>query len=158
MNNTYKNEHKKYHRIFKLLIKELKKTKIKDIDFIFGGAKTCINKINNRYQLIFDPIQLLDFYKWNTFLDYKGRYKPRENSIRDFFIITLYHELGHKVLGHCDYENDIEKDPAFKRLVKRAGNKAIYLYSEIQQKQADIYALNKFKELDRGKNICYTLV
>jgi hypothetical protein len=145
MNNTYINKHKKYNRIYSLLVKELKKTKIKDIDFIFGGAKTCINKVNNRYQLIFDPIQLINFYKWNDFLDYKGRHKPRENNIRDFFIITLYHELGHKILGHCEYENNIEKDFLYKKLVKRIGHKAVYLYPEIIQKQADIFALNLFK-------------
>jgi len=138
--NKYINNYNKYKRIFNLLKAELIKSNIRDINFIFGNNFTEIKKVGNRYILNFEPGQLLEFYKGNSFLDYKGRFKPRNYTIREFFILALYHELGHKILGHCEF-----KIPADNPIYKRLGREAIYLYPEVIQKQADIWALNKFR-------------
>ena len=140
--NKYINKYKRYNRIYNLLVNELKKTKTNNIDFIFGSDKTSINKIDNRYLLTYEPGELLRFYKNNSFCDFKGRYRPQNFSIKKFFIIVLYHELGHKILGHCEFKKEID-NPIYKKLYNKIGRKAIYLYPEIIQKQADRYALNK---------------
>jgi hypothetical protein len=142
--NTYVNKYQNYNRIYNLLVKELKKTKTKDIDFIFGSNKTCINKVNDRYLLTYEPSELLRFYKNNDFCDFKGRYKPKSFDLKKFFVVVLYHELGHRLLGHCEYK-DQTKNPIYKRLYKKLGKNTVYYYDEVIQKQADIYALNKTK-------------
>ena len=148
--NTYKNKYKRYNKIYNLLVKELKQSETNDIDFIFGSAKTSINKVDNRYLLTYEPGELLKFYKNNDFCDFKGRYKPKKFDIKKFFIIVLWHELGHKILGHCEYKKEVD-NPIYKKLYNRIGRKAIYLYPEIIQKQADIYALNKITLTEAGK-------
>lgn len=131
--NTYTNKYNCYNRVYALLRNELKRSKITDIDFILGAEKTCINKINNRYLLQYNPYQIIALWNNNTFYDYKSRILPRKFSLKNFMRFVLLHELAHKIKGDCESK-------AYQNITKIG--KLCIIYDEYIQNRADNYALN----------------